>query len=116
MNGPSREEFTAFTDRLYETTDAGFKGVHTRLDVLNGRTLKGEIDRENLRTRVVSLEKEIFSEPRRRATDTPPPPFFTKREGALVGLGIAVVAALLKFMLVAGEFAIELGKAALKVK
>lgn len=117
-NGPSREEFTAFTDRLYETTDTGFKGVHSRLDLLNGRTLKGEIERENIRTRIISLEKEVFNAPKRRESDVPPtpPPLFTKREGALVALGVAVVGALLKFMLVAGEFCVELAKVAIKGK
>lgn len=34
----SREEL----DRLYQTLDAGFSGVHSRLDELNGRTRKAE--------------------------------------------------------------------------
>lgn len=34
----SREEL----ERLYQTLDAGFNGVHSRLDELNGRTRKAE--------------------------------------------------------------------------
>lgn len=114
-----RAEFKAFTDRLYQTTDDGFRGVHDRLDVLNGRTQKGEVASAELRSRVVSLEKEIF---RRRVTDGPDGgpgpavPFFTKREKALVGLGVVVVGALMKFMLLAGEFVVEVARTALKAK
>lgn len=116
--GPSREEFKAFVDRVYQQMDDGFSGVHERLDTLNGRTGKGEVERENLRTRIVSLEKETFSEPRRRVTDVisapPPPSFFSKREGALVTLGVAAVATLLKLLLLSGQFVFELVKAAVK--
>lgn len=115
-DGLSREEFTAFTTRIYQQMDDGFSGVHERLDTLNGRTGKGEVERENHRTRIVSLEKEIFSEPRRRSTDVQTSPFFTKREGALVALGVAVIGALLKVLLLSGQFVLEFLKAALKVK
>lgn len=117
-DGPSRAEFKAFTERVYEQMDDGFSGVHSRLDVLNGRTGKGEVADAELRQRITSVEKEVFDEPRRRATDVPAPapPFFTKREGALVALGVAVVGALLKLMLLSGEFALEFVKATLKVK
>lgn len=117
-DGPSRAEFKAFTDRIYQQMDDGFTGVHDRLDVLNGRTGKGEVADAELRQRITGVEKEVFNEPRRRATDppTPAPPFFTKREGALVALGVAVIGALLKLMLVSGEFALELAKATLKGK
>lgn len=114
--GPSREEFAAFTTRIYQQMDDGFSGVHDRLDTLNGRTGKGEVERENHRTRIVNLEKEIFAAPRRRSGDVATAPFFTKREGALVGLGIAVIGALLKVLLLSGQFAMEFIKAALKVK
>jgi hypothetical protein len=115
-DGPSRAEFTAFCDRLYEQMDAGFNGVHERLDTLNGRTGKGEVADAELRARITSVEKEVFNEPRRRSGDTPAPPLFTKREGALVALGIGVVGALLKVLLLSGQFALEFVKAALKVK
>jgi hypothetical protein len=36
----SREEI----DRLYTTMDQGFRGVHTRLDLSNGRLGKAETD------------------------------------------------------------------------
>lgn len=100
MNGPSREEFTAFTERLYETMDRGFQGVHSRMDTLNGRTLKGEIDRENLRTRLVSVEKELFRHPNRRRTDEGKGAEWanslTKREGALLTAGLFLVGGMYK--------------------
>lgn len=115
-NGPSREEFKAFTERIYRQMDDGFGGVHERLDVLNGRTGKGEVADAELRQRVTSVEKEVFDGPRRRSGDSPVPPLFTKREGALVALGVTVLGALLKLMLVSGEFALEFAKATLKGK
>lgn len=117
-DGPSREEFKAFCERVYEQMDDGFSGTHGRLDTLNGRTAKGEVADAELRARVTSIEKEVFRGPRRRVNDPPvvPPPFFTKREGALVALGVAVISAVVKLMLLSGEFALEFAKAALKGK
>lgn len=119
-DGPSREEFKAFVARVYEQIDDGFSGVHSRLDVLNGRTGRGEVADAELRQRITSVENELFNAPRRRATDPAvtvvTPPLFTKREGALVALGVTVVGALLKLMLVSGEFTLELVKAAIKGK
>lgn len=99
-NGISREEFTAFTERLYETMDGGFRALNQRLDILNGRTLKGELESENHRTRLVSLEKELFHN--RRKTDEGKGADWagglTKREGQLLMLGIAVVGAMYKIL------------------
>lgn len=118
MTHLTRDEFKGFTERLYQTTDDGFRGVHDRLDMLNGRTLKGEIAHAELKARLTSVEKEVF---RRRADDhtTVPiatPSYFTKREKALVGLGILFVTALVKVLLMAGQFVVELGKAAVQAK
>lgn len=109
---PSRDEM----GRLYTTMDAGFKGVHDRLDVLNGRTLKGEIDRENLRTRVVGLEKEVFHNPRRREEDVAPRAHFSKRETGLIALGLGALVGLVKMALLFGEFLVELAKIGFKAK
>jgi hypothetical protein len=103
----SREEFAAFCDRMYASMDDGFKGVHGRLDVLNGRTLKGEIDRENLRTRLVTVERELIRHPNRRKSDagdgaTWAAAAVTKREGYLIGLGLTVLITVLKVLEVLG--------------
>lgn len=107
MNGPSREEFTAFTERLYETMDGGFAKINARLDLLNGRTLKGELESENHRTRLVSLEKELFHRPSRRRDDEGQGAAWakatvTKREGYYIGVGLAVLVAVLKVLEVVG--------------
>jgi len=111
----TREEFRGTMDRLYETTDQGFRTLTERLDTLNGRTLKGEIADAELRTRVVSLEKEVFSVPRRRregaGEDPAAPTSVTKREAALIALGVAVISALVKATLIVGEFAVAAIKA-----
>lgn len=107
MDGPSREEF----NRLYETLDRGFTGIHNRMDVQNGRVGKAEVAQENIRTRLTSVEKELFRTPQRRRADAEiavaASPFFTKREKALIALGIATISALLKVTMLAGEAAFE---------
>lgn len=104
-------------ERLYKLVDDGISriddgigGVHTRLDLLNGRTLKGEVERENHRTRLVSLEKEVFAAggPRRRSADHAGDGeswsmAFTKREGALMALGFTVIVILFKIVEFLGE-------------
>ena len=108
--GPSREEF----ERLYTSMDAGFKGIHDRLDTLNGRTGKGEVSDAEIRQRVTSLEKEVFTMPRRRASDSDGR--ISKREGALLGLGLGILALILKLCLLLGDVAVEAAKAVIKVK
>lgn len=112
-DGVSRDEFSAFCDRLYKTQDAGFKGIHDRLDVLNGRTGKGELERERMRGRIILLEKELSAHPRRRMgeADAKGLPLMTKRETALVVVGLTVIASSIKLMLVVGEFALAFLKA-----
>lgn len=66
-----RDEFTATMGRLYQTTDDGFKGVHARLDVLNGRVGTGERERSDLMSRMNTVEKEVFPGYRRRRDDPP---------------------------------------------
>ena len=45
-----RDEFNASIDRLYH----GIEGVHTRLDVLNGRTRTSEIEIATIKTKFVT--------------------------------------------------------------
>lgn len=100
MDGPSRAE----VERLYQTMDAGFKGTHDRLDVLNGRTLRGEVAHAEIRTRVINLEHEIF----RSRRDDASPHGISKRDGALAAFALAVIVALLRVLEVVGMRAFEL--------
>lgn len=104
--------------RLYETMDAGFKGIHDRLDAQNGRVGKGEVADAELRQRMTSLEKEVFSQPRRRFTDVESErkSRLTKREGTLIALGLGVLATFFKLCLLLGDAAVEAFKAAVRVK
>lgn len=97
MDGPTRAEW----QRLYQTMDAGFAGVHQRLDVLNGRTAKGEIADAELRSRVTNLEKEVFALPRREDSKASEAGF-TKREAALGAIGVTIVMALIKVVEIMG--------------
>lgn len=111
-DGPTREEIA----RLYTTVDEGFRGIHARLDLLNGRTLKGEVSDAALTQRVTSVEKEVFS---RRRIDRPLSTMgrrslLTKRETGLVAAGVAILAALFKLTIILGDLAIEAFKMGLK--
>ena len=95
--GPTREEF----ERMYADMKDGFAGVHNRLDLLNGRVGKGEVAQENLRTRTVSLEKEMFHVDRAGRRDNDPETRQTtwnKREGFMIGIGIGVLWGVLKVL------------------
>jgi hypothetical protein len=96
-DGPSRAEYTSFVERVYHTMEAGFEQINERLDVLNGRTGKGEIADAEIKARVVSLEKEVFQRPRRRAEDHDEfEQRNSKREAALVAAGLAIIMALIR--------------------
>lgn len=104
-DGPTRAEW----QRLYETTDRGFAGINSRLDLLNGRIGKGEVSDAELRTRIVSLEHEVFRERRhggdRRGemnADDVVAPVVSRKEGAIAMISLAgLVTALeiIKFLL-----------------
>ena len=95
-DGPNRGEM----DRLYRTIDDGFRGIHERLDKLNGRT--GESER-NIAA-LAATQREVVKDVedlqrhgiRRRRTDRQGDGedwagAMTKRERWLVGLGLVVV-------------------------
>jgi hypothetical protein len=110
MNPISREEFTAFTTRLYETIDDGFAGTHRRLDAQNGRIGKTEIELVRQGERLNTLEE---SHVHRRASDpVPAEPSMTPREKTLAIGGLALLTAVVKLGLLVGEFAIQFMKAA----
>lgn len=109
-DGPTREEFAAFSDRLYTQMDDGFAGVHSRLDELNGRTRTGEIETGKLGVRIEVIEKAKFDHPRRRSSDGSRSSFFTKQEKGLIAFGITVVAALIKVAFMAGEAGLDMVK------
>jgi hypothetical protein len=89
MTGPTREEFRDTMERLYDTTDQGFKALTERLDTLNGRTLKGEVGQAELRQRMVNVEKEVFPRGRRSAGVVSETAMaLTKQQGFLVGVGL----------------------------
>lgn len=109
----SREEFTAFTTRLYETIDDGFAGTHRRLDALNGRIGKNEVDIAAHEVRLDTLDESHLH---RRVTDATPAAggqSFTRREKTLATLGLGLLVGIAKVALMAGQFAIEFGKAAI---
>lgn len=103
-DGPSREEFRDFSNRVYTTIDAGFKELNARLEAFNNFAVSSAVDRENLRTRVISLEKEVFRGRTFRHPDQSAR--FTKREGALIGFGLAIIVTLLKLLELLGGKAI----------
>jgi hypothetical protein len=107
--GPTRDEFTSITDRLFEQMRDGFEGVNARLDRQNGRITTVEVKEAEDRTRVISLEKEIFSRGRGRRlsdqvdSDDAPAVRFTKRESALMMAGLGIIFSLIKLIEFIGE-------------
>jgi hypothetical protein len=102
-DGPGREEFTAFTNRVYQAIEHGFSDINDRLDVLNGRTGKNEVVAGELGVRIKNVEHELFRTPRRRHTDHAGDGerwglAFSKREGMLIGFGLVVIEVLLKIL------------------
>ncbi len=105
-DGPTREEFKAFTERLYETMDGGFAAINARLDTQNGRVGRGEVESENHRTRLVSLERR-FSRRRGDGEAWAEDGRFTKREKALMALGMTLLSILLTALQIVGTKAWE---------
>ncbi len=120
-DGPTREEFA----RLYQTIDDGFRGVHSRLDVQNGRTGKLEVNHEHHRTRLEDFRARVdamtvridgldgigddVGHPRRRRGDHAGEgeewsSSFSKREYALISVGFVIVTLCLKALEVLGSF------------
>lgn len=83
------------------------QAISAHLATLNGRTGKGEIERENLRTRLVSVEKEMIRHPNRRRDDHGEGAAWatgsvSKREGALIGFGLVIITVLIKVLELVG--------------
>jgi hypothetical protein len=111
VEGPNRSEM----ERLYHTMDDGFRGVHSRLDQLNGRTLKGEIADAELRARIMIVENELAGHPNRRTTDREQAARrLSGKDMALGGIGLTLLAGAIKLLLVIGEFGLEMMKTAVK--
>jgi len=113
MDGPGRAEFSAFTERVYDTMRDGFDGINRRLDLLNGRTGKTEVAAGKLDTRMRNVEHEVFRNPQRRHSDHAGEgekwaASFTKREGGLITLGFVVIYGLLRGLEVVGGIALKL--------
>lgn len=56
-------------DQLGKQIEAGFLRVNTRLDILNGRVGKGEIESAIHQAKLENLEREIFPRGGRRKVD-----------------------------------------------
>lgn len=114
----AREEF----QRLTVTIDNGFQGINTRLDRLNDRTHKVENSDTELRTRITAndgrltaIEETLFDQQRERR-QAPDDRSATKRESAIVILGLAVMTVLVKLAFLFGSAVIDMLKTALKLK
>jgi hypothetical protein len=89
-----QKEVHESNDRLHETVRDGFSGIHSRLDILNGRVFTGERDRAAqgaelaaLHERVTNLELAAPSRWRERGA--------VAGAGAALGLLVDFVAKLL---------------------
>lgn len=121
-DGPGREEFTAAIDRLDESIRDGFEGTHRRLDAINGRVGRAEIEQARQDQRLKVLEHAVF--PRRRRDDPDEADYVSERtrerrkiarDTGLVAVAFAALGFGFKLLLMLGEFIIGLAKTALKV-
>src|SRR5690606_37355826 len=81
-------------DDLAQSMASGFGGVHGRLDVLNGRTAKGEAAAAAMDVRIHNLEREVFRRGRKDSEPDEEKRSITRRDvsvfvvggGAILGL------------------------------
>lgn len=94
----SRDEFYRAIDALRDDLKDGLAGTHDRLDVLNGRTLKGEVAHAELRADFRGLEKVVYRRRRTDAGDDDEPERSPAMRKGLITLGLSVIIALLKLI------------------
>ena len=63
MSDVTREELRDMREDLVERMTQGFQGVHSRLDVLNGRVGKSEVALGEAGVRMTNVERELFRRP-----------------------------------------------------
>lgn len=103
----TREDLRQAIGDLKADLKEDLQAISGHLATLNGRTGKGEVDRENLRTRLGSVEKELYRHAQRRKTDEGEGAAWatgtvTKREGALIGFGMVIITVLIKVLELVG--------------
>jgi hypothetical protein len=72
MSVVTKEDLWDVRDTLSAEAMRGFGGVHERLDVLNGRVGRGEVQAGEHGVRLVNLEREVFKRRRTDAGDVTP--------------------------------------------
>lgn len=70
MSDVTRDDLRDLRDTIVDEMRAGFRGVHERQDVTNGRISKAEADLGRLDVRAKNLEREVFD---RHRPDAPTP-------------------------------------------
>lgn len=103
----TREELRQAIGDLKDDLREDLQAISNHLATLNGRTGKGEVDRENLRTRLVIVEKALIHHPNRRRDDDGQGAAWaagtvTKREGALIGFGLVIITVLINVLELVG--------------
>lgn len=116
MTDLSRDEFYRAIDGLKTDLTSDIGGIHDRLDTLNGRTGKGEVERAELKQRIVSVEKEVFRRrhgERSSSGGAQSTSRLSKKDTGLAALGVGLAFTAVKLFILLGEFVLEIGKAAL---
>ena len=112
----TRDEFYRAVDSLKSDLREDLQAIQGRLDVLNGRTGKNEVEIGRLDTRLKNTEHEIFRRRRDDAQDAAiasgrqkrnvregtgeawAESIVTKRERALIGFGLVILTVILKVL------------------
>lgn len=71
LDGCTQDDLRDLRDYLTRQIRVGFSGVHARQDLTNGRVMKNEIALGEHGIRLINIERDLFTSPRKgaRATD-----------------------------------------------
>lgn len=69
MSEINREDIRDLREEILKQIESGFLRVNTRLDIINGRVGKGEIESATHQAKLANLEREIFPRGGRRKID-----------------------------------------------
>lgn len=102
MSAVTKEDLWDVRDRLSAEAQQGFNGVHERLDVLNGRVGRGEVQAGEHGVRLVNLEREVFKRRRsnveEHAPDDPDAAPITRRDLKVAGYVVTGIAGGVAFL------------------
>ena len=104
MDSRDMQRLNDVRDQLSKQIDAGFNRINMRLDILNGRVGKGEVESAQHGMQLKNIERELFPAGGRRKTDpderpapVPLPSLVSNRDVRMVVAGVTGTIGVLAF-------------------